>query len=75
MLTGAAVVLSVAFLLRVVGQAVQYWLLIGIFWLPESRSFTAWISTALHLALASVVLIWGWHQLHNFAYPNNVRFG
>ena len=132
MLTGAAAILSVAFLLRVLGQAIQRWmpqpwlppfsdwqgsaisypalltaqvvilamlafmltrmaqdrrvvgrrtsravigaggvyfgvmvarLLLGIFWLPESEWFTAWISAALHLALASIVMIWGWHQL------------
>ena len=137
LLTGAATVLSVAFLLRVVGQAVQRWmpqawlppfsewqgsaipypvllgaqiailgilafvltrmargrqvmgrrtshvmigagivyfavmatrLLAGIFWLPESQWFTAWISTSFHLVLACIVLIWGWHQLRIEAY-------
>ena len=132
MLTCAAVAISVAFLLRVVGQAVQRWmpqgwlppfgewqgsaipysallgaqvvilsllvfalrcmaqgrrvmgqrmsravigagavyfgvmavrLLVGLFWLPESMWFTAWISTSFHLALASVALLWGWQQM------------
>ena len=38
-------------------------LLIGITLAPDSHWFTAWISTALHLALATIIIIWGWHQL------------
>ena len=132
LLTGMAAVLSVGFLLRVIGQAVQRWLpqpwlppfsewqgsaipypgllaaqivilgilafvlkhmaqgrqvmgqrtshavisagvvyfavmairlLVGIFWLTESQWFTAWISTSFHLVLASIMMMWGWHQL------------
>ena len=32
---------------------------------PDVRWFTAWISTALHLTLASVVILWGWYQLRH----------
>ena len=132
LLTGMAAVLSVGFLLRVIGQAVQRWLpqpwlppfsewqgsaipypgllaaqivilgilafvltgmarsqrvmgwrtsravigagslyfavmaarlLLGMFWLTESQWFTAWISTSFHLVLASIMLMWVWHQL------------
>lgn len=37
-------------------------LLAGMFLLPASVWFTAWISTSFHLVLASIVLIWGWQQ-------------
>ena len=53
----------------VIGVGVVYFaimairLMAGILWLPENHWFTAWISIKLHLALASIALIWGWHQL------------
>lgn len=53
----------------VVGFGVLYFgtmatrLLIGLTIAPGSHWFTAWISTALHLALAAIIIIWGWHQL------------
>lgn len=39
-------------------------MLMWMLWLPESAWFMAWISTVFHLVLASIMLIWGWHQLH-----------
>ena len=37
-------------------------LLLGLTIWPDVHWFTAWISTTLHLALASIVMLWGWHQ-------------
>lgn len=38
-------------------------LILGLTLLGDSRWFTAWISTALHLDLAAIVILWGWDQL------------
>ena len=37
-------------------------LILGITVFDDNRWFTAWISTALHLDLAAIVIIWGWDQ-------------
>ena len=45
-------------------------MLLGIFWLTDSQWFTAWISTSMHLVLASVMLMWGWQQIRFTRYEN-----
>ena len=47
-------------------------LALGLTALSDSGWFTAWISTVLHLDLAVVVILWGWHQ-HRFARIANTR--
>ncbi len=38
-------------------------LILGLTVFDDNRWFTAWISTALHLDLAAIVILWGWDQL------------
>jgi len=38
-------------------------LILGVTVFDDNRWFTAWISTALHLDLAAIVILWGWDQL------------
>lgn len=47
-------------------------LALGLTALSDSGWFTAWISAVLHLDLAVVVILWGWHQ-HRCARIANTR--
>lgn len=38
-------------------------LILGVTLFDGNRWFTAWISAALHLDLAAIVILWGWDQL------------
>ncbi len=144
LLVGTAIVLSMAFLLRVIGQAVQRWtpqpwlppfdawqgsgmpyhvllafqvtilvlqayvltrmaqgrrmmgmrasrvlialgagyfavmalrLLVGLAIWTDTHWFTSWISTAFHLVLATIVMLWGWHQVKAHPHANQLPEG
>ncbi len=47
-------------------------LALGLTALNDSGWFTAWISTVLHLDLAVIVILWGWHQ-HRLAHTADTR--
>ncbi len=144
LLVGAAMILSMAFLLRVIGQAVQWWvpqpwlppfdawqgsgipypvllafqaailvlqayvltrmaqahrmmglrasralivlgavyfavmalrLLAGLAIWTDTHWFTSWISIVFHLVLATIVMLWGWHQVEVLPHSNQLPDG